>query len=199
MVAIIVGVAGSRMSVFSYNTVRVWSGSFYQQAGAWRSRRSVRNKELEFVNSTVFLGITLDDRLQWSPHISYKLQVQGILRSRHALPGPRSALQEAVVENDVSLQTVGGNVIGDYELWEKCVSAPSRRRPSAPPCPRRAVTARASDTGRAVMTGIYPGRAAPSQIRRSEPSVSVGRRPPARRRRPPRAAISCVSDVSTLN
>ncbi|GBP48457.1 Probable RNA-directed DNA polymerase from transposon BS [Eumeta japonica] len=31
---------------------------------------SVRNKELEFVNSTVFLGITLDDRLQWGPHIS---------------------------------------------------------------------------------------------------------------------------------
>ncbi|GBP07698.1 hypothetical protein EVAR_87328_1, partial [Eumeta japonica] len=30
---------------------------------------SVRNKELEFVNSTVFLGITLDDRLQWGPHI----------------------------------------------------------------------------------------------------------------------------------
>ncbi|GBP85783.1 Phosphatidylinositol 4-kinase beta [Eumeta japonica] len=30
----------------------------------------VRNKELEFVNSTVFLGITLDDRLQWGPHIS---------------------------------------------------------------------------------------------------------------------------------
>ncbi|GBP09493.1 hypothetical protein EVAR_76514_1 [Eumeta japonica] len=27
------------------------------------------NKELEFVNSTVFLGITLDDRLQWGPHI----------------------------------------------------------------------------------------------------------------------------------
>ncbi|GBP16397.1 hypothetical protein EVAR_9979_1 [Eumeta japonica] len=26
---------------------------------------NVRNKELEFVNSTVFLGITLDDRLQW--------------------------------------------------------------------------------------------------------------------------------------
>ncbi|GBP47830.1 RNA-directed DNA polymerase from mobile element jockey [Eumeta japonica] len=31
---------------------------------------SVRNKELEFVNSTVFLGITLDDRLQWGPHIT---------------------------------------------------------------------------------------------------------------------------------
>ncbi|GBP06697.1 Probable RNA-directed DNA polymerase from transposon BS [Eumeta japonica] len=31
---------------------------------------SVRNKELEFVNSTVFLGITLDNRLQWGPHIS---------------------------------------------------------------------------------------------------------------------------------
>ncbi|GBP16469.1 hypothetical protein EVAR_10043_1 [Eumeta japonica] len=31
---------------------------------------SVRNKELEFVNSTVFLGITLDDRLQWGPHIN---------------------------------------------------------------------------------------------------------------------------------
>ncbi|GBP00950.1 hypothetical protein EVAR_2257_1 [Eumeta japonica] len=30
---------------------------------------NVRNKELEFVNSTVFLGITLDDRLQWGPHI----------------------------------------------------------------------------------------------------------------------------------
>ncbi|GBP11946.1 hypothetical protein EVAR_72610_1 [Eumeta japonica] len=30
----------------------------------------LRNKELEFVNSTVFLGITLDDRLQWGPHIS---------------------------------------------------------------------------------------------------------------------------------
>ncbi|GBP51561.1 Probable chitinase 2 [Eumeta japonica] len=31
---------------------------------------SVRNKELEFVNSTVFLVITLDNRLQWGPHIS---------------------------------------------------------------------------------------------------------------------------------
>ncbi|GBP79058.1 hypothetical protein EVAR_59975_1 [Eumeta japonica] len=31
---------------------------------------SVRNKELEFVNCTVFLGITLDNRLQWGPHIS---------------------------------------------------------------------------------------------------------------------------------
>ncbi|GBP65266.1 Probable RNA-directed DNA polymerase from transposon BS [Eumeta japonica] len=31
---------------------------------------NVRNKELEFVNSTVFLGITLDNRLQWGPHIS---------------------------------------------------------------------------------------------------------------------------------
>ncbi|GBP62988.1 Probable RNA-directed DNA polymerase from transposon BS [Eumeta japonica] len=31
---------------------------------------NVRNKELEFVNSRVFLGITLDDRLQWGPHIS---------------------------------------------------------------------------------------------------------------------------------
>ncbi|GBP32717.1 hypothetical protein EVAR_16881_1 [Eumeta japonica] len=31
---------------------------------------TLRNKELEFVNSTVFLGITLDDRLQWGPHIS---------------------------------------------------------------------------------------------------------------------------------
>ncbi|GBP59081.1 Probable RNA-directed DNA polymerase from transposon BS [Eumeta japonica] len=31
---------------------------------------NVRNKELEFVNSTVFLGITLDDRLQWGPHIN---------------------------------------------------------------------------------------------------------------------------------
>ncbi|GBP44913.1 hypothetical protein EVAR_24828_1 [Eumeta japonica] len=31
---------------------------------------NVRNKELEFVNSTVFLGITLDDRLQWGPHIT---------------------------------------------------------------------------------------------------------------------------------
>ncbi|GBP75789.1 Transmembrane protease serine 12 [Eumeta japonica] len=31
---------------------------------------NVRNQELEFVNSTVFLGITLDDRLQWGPHIS---------------------------------------------------------------------------------------------------------------------------------
>ncbi|GBP61640.1 Probable RNA-directed DNA polymerase from transposon BS [Eumeta japonica] len=31
---------------------------------------SVRNKELEFVNSTVFLGITLDNRLQWGPHIT---------------------------------------------------------------------------------------------------------------------------------
>ncbi|GBP48274.1 hypothetical protein EVAR_42994_1 [Eumeta japonica] len=30
---------------------------------------SVRSKELEFVNSTVFLGITLDDRFQWGPHI----------------------------------------------------------------------------------------------------------------------------------
>ncbi|GBO99903.1 hypothetical protein EVAR_74276_1 [Eumeta japonica] len=30
----------------------------------------VRNKELEFVNATVFLGITLDNRLQWCPHIS---------------------------------------------------------------------------------------------------------------------------------
>ncbi|GBP33098.1 hypothetical protein EVAR_18578_1 [Eumeta japonica] len=35
------------------------------------SNRGVRNKELEFVNSTVFLGITLDDRLQWGPHIKY--------------------------------------------------------------------------------------------------------------------------------
>ncbi|GBP53767.1 hypothetical protein EVAR_84250_1 [Eumeta japonica] len=33
---------------------------------------NVRNKELEFVNSTVFLGITLDDRLQWGPHIKKK-------------------------------------------------------------------------------------------------------------------------------
>ncbi|GBP84139.1 Probable RNA-directed DNA polymerase from transposon BS [Eumeta japonica] len=31
---------------------------------------SVRNKELEFVNSAVFLGITLDNRLQWGPHIN---------------------------------------------------------------------------------------------------------------------------------
>ncbi|GBP59789.1 hypothetical protein EVAR_30058_1 [Eumeta japonica] len=31
---------------------------------------AIHNKELEFVNSTVFLGITLDNRLQWSPHIS---------------------------------------------------------------------------------------------------------------------------------
>ncbi|GBP58571.1 Probable RNA-directed DNA polymerase from transposon BS [Eumeta japonica] len=31
---------------------------------------AVRNKELEFVNSAVFLGITLDNRLQWGPHIS---------------------------------------------------------------------------------------------------------------------------------
>ncbi|GBP06692.1 Probable RNA-directed DNA polymerase from transposon BS [Eumeta japonica] len=31
---------------------------------------NVRNKELEFVNSTVFLEITLDNRLQWGPHIS---------------------------------------------------------------------------------------------------------------------------------
>ncbi|GBP62705.1 Protein kinase C-like 3 [Eumeta japonica] len=31
---------------------------------------NVRNKELEFDNSTVFLGITLDNKLQWGPHIS---------------------------------------------------------------------------------------------------------------------------------
>ncbi|GBP17317.1 Nuclear pore complex protein Nup205 [Eumeta japonica] len=30
---------------------------------------SVRHKELKFVNFTVFLGITLDNRLQWVPHI----------------------------------------------------------------------------------------------------------------------------------
>ncbi|GBP74307.1 hypothetical protein EVAR_42886_1 [Eumeta japonica] len=30
----------------------------------------VRNKELEFVNATVFLGITLNNRLQWGPHIT---------------------------------------------------------------------------------------------------------------------------------
>ncbi|GBP40971.1 Probable RNA-directed DNA polymerase from transposon BS [Eumeta japonica] len=39
---------------------------------------NVRNKELEFVNSTVFLGITLDDRLQWGPHIITKaLKTEG--------------------------------------------------------------------------------------------------------------------------
>ncbi|GBP27272.1 Tyrosine-protein kinase receptor torso [Eumeta japonica] len=31
----------------------------------------VRNKELEFVNSAVFLGITLDNRLQLGPHIQH--------------------------------------------------------------------------------------------------------------------------------
>ncbi|GBP65121.1 hypothetical protein EVAR_29785_1 [Eumeta japonica] len=44
---------------FSFPNVRHGSGTI-----------SVRNKELEFVNSTVFLGITLDDRLQWGPYIS---------------------------------------------------------------------------------------------------------------------------------
>ncbi|GBP59805.1 hypothetical protein EVAR_30074_1 [Eumeta japonica] len=29
--------------------------------------------KLEFVNSTVFLGITLDDRLQWGPHIIFHI------------------------------------------------------------------------------------------------------------------------------
>ncbi|GBP04926.1 hypothetical protein EVAR_3807_1 [Eumeta japonica] len=30
----------------------------------------VRNKKLEFANATVFLGVTLDNRPQWGPHIS---------------------------------------------------------------------------------------------------------------------------------
>ncbi|GBP43819.1 hypothetical protein EVAR_82251_1 [Eumeta japonica] len=34
-----------------------------------RLKSEERNKELEFVNATAFLGITLDNRLQWSPHM----------------------------------------------------------------------------------------------------------------------------------
>ncbi|GBP22477.1 hypothetical protein EVAR_78654_1 [Eumeta japonica] len=33
-------------------------------------RELVQNEELEFVYSNVFLGITLDHRFQWDPHIS---------------------------------------------------------------------------------------------------------------------------------
>ncbi|GBP34342.1 Ras-related protein Rab-21 [Eumeta japonica] len=52
---------------------------------------SVRNKELEFVNSTVFLGINLDDRLQWGPHISVGktsmvVRYIGKMFSRHISP-----------------------------------------------------------------------------------------------------------------
>ncbi|GBP10621.1 hypothetical protein EVAR_76438_1 [Eumeta japonica] len=31
----------------------------------------VRNEKLELVDTTVFLGLTLDNKLQWSPHIAF--------------------------------------------------------------------------------------------------------------------------------
>ncbi|GBP30912.1 hypothetical protein EVAR_28552_1 [Eumeta japonica] len=65
--------------------VRVWSCRVGNTAV--ESAISLCNKELEFVNSTVFLGITLDNRLQWCPHINH-----GVCSRIH--PRWRSASQE---------------------------------------------------------------------------------------------------------
>ncbi|GBP57382.1 hypothetical protein EVAR_27413_1 [Eumeta japonica] len=48
-------------------TVVVARGDFFR---CLAKASQVRNKELEFVDSAVFLEITLDDRLQWGLHTS---------------------------------------------------------------------------------------------------------------------------------
>ncbi|GBP53963.1 hypothetical protein EVAR_96642_1 [Eumeta japonica] len=61
---------------------------------------NVRNKELEFVNSTVFLGITLDDRLQWGPHIiAFKSSTSIEPYELHGVSAPRRSRRAAVPRN----------------------------------------------------------------------------------------------------
>ncbi|GBP30588.1 Melanization protease 1 [Eumeta japonica] len=46
---------------------------FHHELNLYKVNETVRllcNEELEFVNATVFVGITLDNRLQWGPHIT---------------------------------------------------------------------------------------------------------------------------------
>ncbi|GBP38568.1 hypothetical protein EVAR_96170_1 [Eumeta japonica] len=76
----------TKYSRFSLPSVRHGSGTI-----------SVRNKELKFVNSTVYLGITLDNRLQWGPHIKW-LRERIILATKNDIVnGINNIIQEMIL------------------------------------------------------------------------------------------------------
>ncbi|GBP17085.1 hypothetical protein EVAR_8148_1 [Eumeta japonica] len=72
----------------------------FQESGTLKltTHPGLLNEELEFINATVFLGITLDDTLQWGPLITIR-HIRKFTRSLDHREWPVASLCVYAVEN----------------------------------------------------------------------------------------------------